>query len=818
MFLQLPDPQPAGGALVHWWLVEDSDANQVWIRDLMADIAARAGDDGYVDDWTATGKYDPLDPPYDQIVAWITDAGDPKMATFTDLIDLNPMSDPLIQCDLVSSWYGWNTTMDHHPGENPGKAYAEISNMGVEDVLVITMVEYQEDYNGENLILIQIGKKHFGEPPPPSQVKTPQVRWAGEKIVLEKDWSGLIDHECPGNDLEAFQEGDSWYIAVFNREGESIGNLEPIEEFGIGAIEVADIIGLSLSADQVITMPDEEGVVRAILATEQQGQADVNAALYEIYCGIEGFYVTGPIDQHGFVTYFLAFEDVTLAEDITPEVSIKMLKPDEEEAEVTVRVRGWFTSSTLPPTTRVAEFVDINGDGTYDIMLPAGRYVLPDDWPLLAGFNYELRPNFDLMDQAHLDDITAEYISDEVHDALGPYDTAVVTTDPPAEAEFPCIGPFSGLQVWSSEDVWISAANIDSSTGIDRNTVVPDGMLTPWDAPMPQALVIFDVVSSDGTLHDMWKYELEGYGIIDDLYQSPFYSVEIPASQFLPASGYNWDSWGIGHPYTYWEDLYLASIISDTTEDPTDWTDVEVYTDNHGIAGVIIDDLEEAGEVTITATAEFPYTPFRGKFASLTSEEITATWGQLELDSYFEAWPRRATEAPLTVTFTNLSSGGIPPYVASVWDFGDGTIKANEAMQPGESIEHTYTTEGSFIPSLTLTDQSQPTPLVSVETKEANYILIGPEIPPVVDEPTVEDGLASISDYLITAYGYKAGEGTDGWTIYNPAWPASQNTLETLYLGRGYWINVSQACTLQWGSNTYDELSAGWNLIGWLGS
>jgi hypothetical protein len=138
-------------------------------------------------------------------------------------------------------------------------------------------------------------------------------------------------------------------------------------------------------------------------------------------------------------------------------------------------------------------------------------------------------------------------------------------------------------------------------------------------------------------------------------------------------------------------------------------------------------------------------------------------------------------------------------------------------MQPGETVTHTYLTEGSFVPSLTLTDQSQPTPLVSVETKEADYILIGPEVPPVFDEPAVADGLAPISDYLVSAYSYMAGEGTEGWTIYNPDWPAAQNTLETLYMGRGYWIYVSQDCTLQWGRNTY-ELNAGWNLIGWLGS
>jgi len=85
-----------------------------------------------------------------------------------------------------------------------------------------------------------------------------------------------------------------------------------------------------------------------------------------------------------------------------------------------------------------------------------------------------------------------------------------------------------------------------------------------------------------------------------------------------------------------------------------------------------------------------------------------------------------------------------------------------------------------------------------------------------VDNPAVEVGFASISDHLVTAYGYKAGEGTGGWTIYNPAWPAQQNSLKTLYRGRGYWINVSQARALHWGDETY-QLDAGWNLIGWLG-
>jgi hypothetical protein len=88
-----------------------------------------------------------------------------------------------------------------------------------------------------------------------------------------------------------------------------------------------------------------------------------------------------------------------------------------------------------------------------------------------------------------------------------------------------------------------------------------------------------------------------------------------------------------------------------------------------------------------------------------------------------------------------------------------------------------------------------------------------------IDNPDVSTGFASILDKLVIAYGYKASEGVAGWTVFNPDWVSTHpewNTLTTLYRGRGYWIKVSEACTLIYGDNTY-VLDAGWNLIGWLG-
>jgi hypothetical protein len=93
------------------------------------------------------------------------------------------------------------------------------------------------------------------------------------------------------------------------------------------------------------------------------------------------------------------------------------------------------------------------------------------------------------------------------------------------------------------------------------------------------------------------------------------------------------------------------------------------------------------------------------------------------------------------------------------------------------------------------------------------FTTVGP--PLEEDNPDVAAGLESISDCLVVVYGFD--NATKTWTWYNPSWPPEANTLTTLYMGSGYWINVSEGCDfLTYGANTY-ELDEGWNLIGWLG-
>ncbi|GAG11003.1 unnamed protein product, partial [marine sediment metagenome] len=267
--------------------------------------------------------------------------------------------------------------------------------------------------------------------------------------------------------------------------------------------------------------------------------------------------------------------------------------PDEDAADVVVQVKGWFTSDEMGPaldpdtgSVRAARAVDVDKDGTLDRILPEGRYILPDDWARLAGNNYALRPNWDLMDRAHEDAIVSpmdlDWPAGNHAEELGPYNDLVITTDPPGEADNPCIGPFNTLQRWTQQDMWFAddivpadktvAADIAVQDSLDvRNTVVPDGAIDWYDCPMPQALVIFDILPgypAGASLSGLDKGNLVGYGVdsVTEKYQSPFYAVEVPSSDYITAAGYNWASWDTQGPYDYWGDLVIDSILADTTE------------------------------------------------------------------------------------------------------------------------------------------------------------------------------------------------------------------------------------------------------------
>lgn len=58
-------------------------------------------------------------------------------------------------------------------------------------------------------------------------------------------------------------------------------------------------------------------------------------------------------------------------------------------------------------------------------------------------------------------------------------------------------------------------------------------------------------------------------------------------------------------------------------------------------------------------------------------------------------------EVPLLVSFVNQSKAGDGQIVSYRWDFGDGAVK-----EGGGSVTHWYTGQGTFYPTLTVTDDA----------------------------------------------------------------------------------------------------------------
>lgn len=721
----LPHIDTAGHAWVHWWLIEDDAAglNEAAILAIMDTLNDKAGQPSTGTQPSGCGPYDPPPAltPQEKIEAVYNGAGiavnAANFTTFNNTVD----GYYYLQNDDT---YIKTVSQDDFPGETRGLTMVEVKNTGGEEILVVTLTEYPIDYHGENPVCIEMGKKQYGVPPPPSIVKTPQLRWAGEKIVLEQDLSDYMQGGQTGN-----------FIATFHLEGQSVGELS-----GSGDTRYKE----TSQGDIWVYVRSQDTIPEVILETEVQGEADVNLKLYwaspdSAYQEPETWEPYGsPLVNYGFLVYFLAIEDVTLTDvdlgaiaDITPEDTLVNL-PVGDAVPVAVQVRGWFTSDELAGTTRVA--VDVDGDGIYD--MPAGRYVMPDDWWALANYNYELRSNWDLMDSAHADDIDSPARTATWGGEEGPYNTGVETTEVPGLAMAPTIGPFNTLQRWSTELIWEASATVPTSDPNynARNTVVPDGVMNSWDAPMPQALVDFQItgqvnVAAVAThLSTLDKGVLEGYGVNADTgdFESPFYQMEIPSHPSIPANDYAWASWdnntAIDGPYDMWTDLRVRDIDDQEPAVPNN-NDVEVYSDNHGIAGVTVDAILEDGSVTIVATADYPAALKKGKYGPVKSDEITIEWGIVEFDPDFIGTPRNCAEVePCLVEFTNLTTGATTPYAHSAWDFGDGTPPVlDQAIQTNQKVTHQYAKTGVFDVTLTMEDAEG----VVAYQIEFDYITVG---------------------------------------------------------------------------------------------
>ena len=831
----------AGHAVVHWWLIKNDalGANEAAIDAIMALLGEcpEGGTEpcgcGSYADW-ADGVT-----PFSEINAvWAADPA--EFTTFTDVVegitaaDADPNIDGTF--NILNLTYIKTMTENDMVGQTRGLVQVEVSNTGAEDILIVTLTEYPWNYFGENPVCIEKGEKDWPVVPPPPevcQVKVPQVRWAGEKIVLEKDWETDPDQ----------------LVGFFLEEG-CVGNLIPFPGDELDP-EVTHYI-ITEDARTAFTVTDAAGIARAMLESEQQGQVDVKCVLYgsgSVVNGLRGMTFAAIVAQtgnggadelqvignHGFLVYYLALENVAVDTDLSDLTAIDA----GEDADVLVKVRGWFTSDTLPGTSRGP----VLGEDGITYVRPAGRYVLPDDWAALAGSdeatsNLASRPQYDLMNTPG-DGVVST-------DELGPYGpaTGVRTTTPPGVADDPVIGPFNTLQPWNCVDelgnptnMWIATALVPADLEVAalttvwdtddlRNTVVPDTTIDEFDCPMPQALVTFDVDTE--VLKKLDKGTVLGYGVdAGGDFIAPFYAMEIPSHWLIPVGGYHWDSWGLwtipttdDGPYDFWTDLAIT---------PNDADILEVYSDNHGYAGVTIEGTGLADEcVTVDVIADFPV--MAAKYPAVETD-TEVCWGEalIHLDADFEV-SVRSGEAPLTISFYGLRSAGtgLPwtmygtePYVKAEWDFdGDGSIDLTVEGATSALTLATQTFEfehaGTYSPTLTVTDSSA-TPMVDTCVKP-NYIVVSGEASPVTwtcplgGEPLIApnpgagrpaltvaadcDGITVSGGEELWGIYYLVETGPDAgtWLWYVPGYASS--TLTELELGELYFLVVSGPCTL----------------------
>jgi hypothetical protein len=507
--------------------------------------------------------------------------------------------------------------------------------------------------------------------------KVPQVRWAGEKIVLEKEF------------------GTSFvgYPVRFSLENQSPGCLEPIGGDMVAADANPGIMPGPNGCQEVWTSVDIDGVARCILVSESPGEVDVDLAIYEI--GPDG----QMFNQHGFVVFFLKFEEIELSNvvgervdnpltpwpeghntgiwdpenpwDLSLDVDMETLNVSEDTL-LRARVKGWFMGDDL--SVRPEATLDLDGDTSPDMTLPAGRWVLPDDWPALAGpFWQQFRPHWDIMTQPNDDimsspdgqrtwsQLTMSWTIDVMPDKMeelgaywpwitNPY-TGVSSPAGPPVALGPQALPFPSIGVvgpFSSLDNYTPLAN----PVLGRKTIVRNGKLNWWDCPMPPAKMIFLIESGVGFFKETDKgdvyyhlQDMQGFGPTTILYTNPFYQIMVPAGPeippFLNNGGYDWDSWNPAYgPYDFWEIFNQPPGI--TPDHPQHPTMIEVYSDNHGEAMVYLNgdwnlDLMAwitngafdvppgtvVGVTSATAIADYPYLR---KHPVIVSGDVTKTW------------------------------------------------------------------------------------------------------------------------------------------------------------------------------------------------
>jgi len=544
--------------------------------------------------------------------------------------------------------------------DGTGSSTVSFSSNGAESVKIVVVPEYPGDPEIDTTI--EVATYSFKKA---NIEAVPQVRWAGEKAILEADFGTVSPTEN---------------VVKFSLGNESNGELSAVAEYA------NDEYNLTNTTQTVWVGPDPNtgSMFPVAVEAQKEGKVVVDATLY----ALTGNDMMVMVSQQSFTVYFLQFNSLVLTDVIgkrvatdeagniishkaglwteenpwdetedweykysddptDPNYNAEMHDNDtrnvSSDALLRARVTGWFgKDETDNPAGTVT--VDENGR---TINLPEGRYILPDDWDLLAG-SFKTRPHWDIM--CAPDSLVLGLTP------WGPYYAGFGTPTAALVAAPPVCGPFSpSLEVMTNTG-WSNAV---TSTDPVRpfKTVVPDGALDKWDAPMPPAKIIFEILDDPtdemdalgyfkdafkGTVYYMANTDPVTSTMLPLLFTNPFYFACIPAHEYIPTTAangwYDWDTFGRDGdaygPYPFWQ---IMDPVQDVDGFPTE---VEVYSDNHGEAmvylngdynlpnvlvenGMDINYGTTVGTTTVQAIADYPY--YRN-LQAIYSETVKKTW------------------------------------------------------------------------------------------------------------------------------------------------------------------------------------------------
>ena len=163
------------------------------------------------------------------------------------------------------------------------------------------------------------------------------------------------------------------------------------------------------------------------------------------------------------------------------------------------------------------------------------------------------------------------------------------------------------------------------------------------------------------------------------------------------------------------------------------------------------------------------------------------------------------TSAPVGSSITVKGAGFLPSTGVTSVTMGGVTLIPGQAVVTDSQGRFTVT---ATVPGLAVGGQAISA-TVGATTASTAFIITAGGAAPVT--PAV--ATANIASQLQIMWTFDGA--TQTWKVYDPT-PGATSDISAMTAGQGYWVKVSENCSLVYGNKTYN-LYAGWNLIGWQG-